>query len=329
MFYFISFSFFLCALLSYFLPSFRRYRTVGYFFALTTFLMALFYHYDGTAIHIFRYFMFLIGGLSVIVMPFLLILLMMLGWSRSRELENDHHLKKIGYWLIVIVLLTIIFITITSIMARRNFDIYLLINIYTGVAIFFGSSFLAYLGVTIFYHLNLRQAGIKALLVLGAEVDDAGNISHNLKQRLMTARDLYDSTKIIIVSGGLVKSREVTEAQQMKAFLMKLGIPEQGIYREDRATSTYENLLFSQKILTSLQIDASETLIVSNSFHLLRTHYYADYLNLNFKYYGTSTSWYLLPFSLIREYVALLLLTKEINFGFTMFMLIAGLIQLY
>lgn len=51
------------------------------------------------------------------------------------------------------------------------------------------------------------------------------------------------------MSGGTDKSDNVNEAETMKAIAIKDGVPEPDILTEDKSTSTYQNLAFSQKIL--------------------------------------------------------------------------------
>lgn len=53
----------------------------------------------------------------------------------------------------------------------------------------------------------------------------------------------------IVMSGGTDKSDNVNEAETMKTIAMKDGVPASDILLEDKSTSTYQNLEFSQKIL--------------------------------------------------------------------------------
>ena len=52
------------------------------------------------------------------------------------------------------------------------------------------------------------------------------------------------------MSGGTDKGDNVNEAETMKKIAMQDGIPETNILMENKSTSTYQNLVFSQKILS-------------------------------------------------------------------------------
>lgn len=72
-----------------------------------------------------------------------------------------------------------------------------------------------------------------------------------LVSRINQAVSLYKNhyAPKILMSGGTDKEDNVNEAETMKTIAMKDGIPGADILTENKSTSTYENLVFSQNIL--------------------------------------------------------------------------------
>ncbi len=105
------------------------------------------------------------------------------------------------------------------------------------------------------------------MIVLGAQVNGT-KVSKALKNRLDTAYEYAKENPFtkIIVSGGQGYKEEVTEAEAMKEYLVQKGIQENRIIKEEKSTSTNENILYSKKLVEH----AEYVVIVTNRFHLLR-----------------------------------------------------------
>lgn len=65
-----------------------------------------------------------------------------------------------------------------------------------------------------------------------------------------------------------------TEWEYLKDILMEHGVPERAILREDQATFTWENAIFSKQALESMQIDVNKAIIVCQAFHARRCRMY-------------------------------------------------------
>lgn len=107
-------------------------------------------------------------------------------------------------------------------------------------------------------------------IVLGAALWQS-TPSPALQERLNRAIQLYESGSIrqIIVSGGYDHaSSKLTEAEGMRNYLVDKGVRQSDIYLENAATNTYENLLFSQKIMQSNGWTSS--VIVTHRYHAVR-----------------------------------------------------------
>lgn len=114
-------------------------------------------------------------------------------------------------------------------------------------------------------------------IVLGAKVKKGNIPSLSLQYRLDAALAYakeYTHVKLVL-SGGQGHDEDIEEAVVMRDFLLENGIDESRLILENKSTSTYENLLFSQELLPS-NID-SVTLITSD-YHLQRAKILASKL---------------------------------------------------
>lgn len=111
------------------------------------------------------------------------------------------------------------------------------------------------------------------MIVLGCMVYEWGP-SILLQDRLNTALDYWEDNPqvTIIVTGGKGDDEHQSEAQAMYDYLTARGIPGEQILMEDQATSTYENMLFSARLMEEKGLDTEgEIVVVSNGFHLTRS----------------------------------------------------------
>ena len=110
------------------------------------------------------------------------------------------------------------------------------------------------------------------LIVLGAAVY-GDRPSLTLVRRLEGALDYLNQYpgSTAIVSGGMGKGEDITEAQAMHDWLIQHGIPEDRIIMEPKATSTQENLMYSFDLIRSRGDDPDgRVAIVSSAYHLFR-----------------------------------------------------------
>lgn len=118
------------------------------------------------------------------------------------------------------------------------------------------------------------------VIVLGAKVKRGAIPSKALAFRLDAALDYaiqYPNVQII-VSGGQGADEDATEASVMKQYLIDRGFPENQIIVEDQSTSTYENLIYSKKIIGP---NLEGLTIVSSDYHLARAKMLAEDLHID------------------------------------------------
>jgi uncharacterized SAM-binding protein YcdF (DUF218 family) len=76
----------------------------------------------------------------------------------------------------------------------------------------------------------------------------------------------------------------------MKDYLVRHGIRQQLVIKEDMSTSTLTNLLFSKDKMKEYRFHTA--IIVSNSYHLARSFVIADRLGLEASYSGVNLPQY-------------------------------------
>ncbi|MDT3424659.1 uncharacterized SAM-binding protein YcdF (DUF218 family) [Paenibacillus forsythiae] len=92
--------------------------------------------------------------------------------------------------------------------------------------------------------------------------------SPGLKERLDYGLKLYRQGAFshFVVTGGLDQpGYRYTEGQGMRNYLVSRGVPESAIAEENKATSTYENLLFSREIMQ--REGWGTAVVVTHTFH--------------------------------------------------------------
>lgn len=146
------------------------------------------------------------------------------------------------------------------------------------------------------------------LVILGAGL--RGEVpSTALYQRLYASLEyIKHNPKIkIIVSGGKGSGESITEAEAMKRFLINIGVEGDQIIKEEKSTSTLENLKFTTEVLK--KIDKSENIkvtIVTNNFHMFRAKFLAKRQGLSAYGYPAPLHPMLVPTCFAREYLAVI-----------------------
>ena len=143
---------------------------------------------------------------------------------------------------------------------------------------------------------------IDTMIVLGAKINGS-EISDNLKLRLDKALEYYNKHKDIkiIVSGGKTKNADITEALAMKNYLVSKGVNSSNIIEEDKATNTFENIIYSKDILDDMN-NKGKVLIVTSDFHLFRGRLIASILGIDNEGLCSNSSMSTKLYYMIREY---------------------------
>jgi len=148
------------------------------------------------------------------------------------------------------------------------------------------------------------------VVILGAGLN--GDVpSLTLSQRLKASIELLDilpeDTKIV-VSGGQGPGETITEAEAMKRYLVEQGISADRIIKEEKSTSTEENLVFSRKLIR--EIGSKENIkitIVTSNFHMFRSKALAKKAGFeDVQCWSAPILSLLIPTYYVREYLAII-----------------------
>ncbi len=107
------------------------------------------------------------------------------------------------------------------------------------------------------------------IIVLGAGLDKETpslTLVDRLRRTVTYMNEYPDSTAI--VSGSQGSGETITEALAMERYLISHGIPRARIIKEEKATNTNENLIYSREIIDSR--GGGSAAIVSSDYHIFR-----------------------------------------------------------
>ena len=111
-------------------------------------------------------------------------------------------------------------------------------------------------------------------IILGAKVN--GEVpSLSLHYRIDAALEYakkYPNVKLVL-SGGQGPDEMMTEAEAMRRYLVDKGIEEERLIVEEESTTTYENLLYSKKLMPE---SVKSVTIITSDYHLVRARLLAE-----------------------------------------------------
>lgn len=144
------------------------------------------------------------------------------------------------------------------------------------------------------------------LIVLGCKVYGE-HASRSLRERLDVALIYLEENpdSQCIVSGGMGKGEKISEAECMYRYLIKKGIDSSRIIKEDKSTSTRENLRFSKKIMDERGMNENIA-IATSEYHQYRASQIAKSLGFSVGAVSGHTAWWLFPTFYVRELYGIL-----------------------
>ena len=115
--------------------------------------------------------------------------------------------------------------------------------------------------------------------------DEENILFLNNNDRLLNTLDLHSKgiIKKILISGasGSLTS-ELKEAEILKRYLIKIGIPDSCVLAENSSKNTYENAIYCEKILTQIHSRKDiNCLIITSDYHMRRSLACFKKTNLN------------------------------------------------
>lgn len=144
------------------------------------------------------------------------------------------------------------------------------------------------------------------VVVLGCKVN-GDKPSLSLEERLVAAYDYLSQnpSASCIVTGGKGTDENISEAECMYRWLIEKGIEKNRIYKEDRATSTKENILYAKEIIVENNLNKN-IVVITSDYHTYRAQITAKEVGLGFGSSPSRTSLWLFPTFYIRELYAII-----------------------
>ncbi len=168
---------------------------------------------------------------------------------------------------------------------------------------------------------GLRRADFVVVLGSGLKGDRvppllAGRLERGLRVHQALERR-RKASPVVIVSGGKGSDEQISEAEAMARYLTERGLPDDRLVLEDQSRTTEENLTFSREIMERSR-PSYRCIIVTSNYHVFRAAIIARRLGVNGQVTGARTAGYYWPTAMLREFAAVFLSYKLVNFAICM-----------
>ena len=149
------------------------------------------------------------------------------------------------------------------------------------------------------------------VIIPGCSISKQGGLLPLLKGRTNRAiRFAWDQERAsgkparYVPTGGQGPDEIMSEGSAMEFYLLSHGAESYEVFPEKQSVNTYENMLFSKKIIDALMPDAKVCFVTTN-YHVLRSGMLARKAGLDAEGLASTTKWYFWPNGLARELVAI------------------------
>ncbi|MEU1784036.1 YdcF family protein [Streptomyces abikoensis] len=222
---------------------------------------------------------------------------------------------------------SLIGLTIAS-AATRSRNLTIVTGTTVMIAAYVSFLFFCFIGYAFLYGWMRPRRNVDFVVVLGSGLIGGTKVPPLLASRLERGRQVYErqaargKPPVLITSGGQGPDERLPESHAMADYLTERGFPAEHVRREDKSRTTEENLLYSKAIMSEAK-PGYRCVIVTNNFHAFRAALMARKTGVNGQVVGSPTAAYFWPSATIREFVAVFLNHKLVNFT------ICGLLALF
>lgn len=154
-------------------------------------------------------------------------------------------------------------------------------------------------------------------IILGCSISKKGGLRPLLKRRTDRAiRFAWDQERatgkpvLYVPSGGQGANEIISEGSAMELYIVAHGAEFYEVFPEKESKNTYENMLFSKRIIDRIKPEA-KVCFVTNNYHILRSGMLANMVGLCAEGVSASTRWYYWPNGFVREFVAIMVMHKK------------------
>ena len=117
---------------------------------------------------------------------------------------------------------------------------------------------------------------------------------------------LRPGVPLLVMSGGQGVDEPISEARAMADYAIARGIPSERILLEDLSTTTRTNISCTRDLLAERGMTDPQVLLVTSSFHAVRTAILASDMGVPWAVAPARTAWFYIVNAWLREYVAVL-----------------------
>lgn len=168
------------------------------------------------------------------------------------------------------------------------------------------------------------------VIILGCSVSRKGMLRPLIKDRTNKAIHFVweqewrkNKTAFYVPSGGQGSDEPISEGSAMALYLLSHGAEDNEVFPEKRSRNTFENLIFSKKIIDDIDPDA-KIAVVTNDFHVLRSGMLSYRAGITPDLIGCRTVWYFRPSAFLREMIAILVMNMRFHIAATVILCISS-----
>ena len=153
------------------------------------------------------------------------------------------------------------------------------------------------------------------IIILGCGIRKDGTLTPLLRGRVDSALTFeskqFKSTgkhAVFVPSGGQGPDEVISESEAMASYLHEKNIPDERILREDKSTNTYENMLYSKRVIEAQTGDIRKKKIAfaTTNYHVFRGYILSAKNGFHAKGISAPTKTYFFPNAYLREFIGLL-----------------------
>ena len=154
--------------------------------------------------------------------------------------------------------------------------------------------------------INNKPESDATVVILGCRVYGE-RPSLSMQERVTAAYNylMDNENSVCILSGGKGNGEDISEAECMYRYLIDKGIEPDRLYKEDKSTTTKENLSFSKKIIEENGLNPTIA-IATSEYHEYRAGKIAESLGIEYAAVPAKTAIWLFPTYYVRELYAIL-----------------------
>ena len=172
------------------------------------------------------------------------------------------------------------------------------------------------------------------IIILGCKIKKDGKLTNLLKARVDRAIEFSKMQKentgkdiIFVPSGGKGEDEVIPEATAIKNYLLEQGVEEKNILVEDKSKNTFENIIFSNKIIKE-KMEKAKVAFSTTNYHVFRAGCIATEQSINIEGIGAKTRRYFWINAFIREFIATLFSEKKKHLSIICFIILISILMI-